>query len=256
MNLTIHHPTTGIDTIIACGNYTWIDDNTYTQSDSTAEFTIVGGATNGCDSTVTLNLTSKELGTSTAVITACGSYAWINNNTYTQGNHTAEFTIAGGAVNGCDSVISLDLTLININPSVIDKIDYLTPSYIAGDLYEWIDCNTEAVVFTGKDFYPAANGDYKVKITKDGCEETSDCFPFNALSVDENTIDNLVIYPNPTANILHIEGVKVEKIRVIGLTGQEILVHSGANSIEVSDLSPGSYFVEVNDELMKLFLKR
>lgn len=47
----------GIDYPTACEEYTWIDGNTYTISTNTAIFIIVGGAANGCDSVVTLNLT-------------------------------------------------------------------------------------------------------------------------------------------------------------------------------------------------------
>jgi uncharacterized delta-60 repeat protein len=50
-------PATGTDVISHCGPYTWIDGNEYTTSNNTATFTISGGAANGCDSIVTLNLT-------------------------------------------------------------------------------------------------------------------------------------------------------------------------------------------------------
>ena len=51
----------GIDTIIACDNYTWIDGVTYLSSNNTAT-TIINGQ-NGCDSTVTLNLTINTIDT-------------------------------------------------------------------------------------------------------------------------------------------------------------------------------------------------
>jgi hypothetical protein len=57
LNLTIYNATTGIDLQSACFTYTWIDGNTYTASNNTATFNIVGGAANGCDSMATLNLT-------------------------------------------------------------------------------------------------------------------------------------------------------------------------------------------------------
>ena len=55
LDLTISNAVNGTDTQTACGSYTWIDGNTYTASNNTATFTIVGGATNGCDSLVTLD---------------------------------------------------------------------------------------------------------------------------------------------------------------------------------------------------------
>jgi hypothetical protein len=47
---------TGIDEVSACDSFLWIDGNTYTENNNTATFNIVGGAANGCDSLVTLNL--------------------------------------------------------------------------------------------------------------------------------------------------------------------------------------------------------
>ena len=47
----------GTDEISSCAPITWIDGNTYSTSNNTATFLLVGGAANGCDSLVTLNFT-------------------------------------------------------------------------------------------------------------------------------------------------------------------------------------------------------
>jgi|GEM_PF-1664940 len=44
-------------------------------------------------------------------VTACGSYTWTDGITYTASNTTATDTISGGAANGCDSVVTLKLTI-------------------------------------------------------------------------------------------------------------------------------------------------
>jgi hypothetical protein len=111
--LTINNPTTGVDTRVACGSFTWIDNNNYTASNNTATYRIVGGAVTGCDSIVTLNLTINNPATGNDVQTACESYTWRNGITYTTSNSTAKDTIVGGAVNGCDSIITLNLTINN-----------------------------------------------------------------------------------------------------------------------------------------------
>ena len=134
LDLTISNAVNGTDTQTACGSYTWIDGNTYTASNNTATFTIVGGATNGCDSIVTLDLTISNSVSGTDTQTACGSYTWIDGNTYTASNSSATLTIAGGAANGCDSLVTLDLT-INNSYSTTDVQG-------ACDSYTWIDGNT------------------------------------------------------------------------------------------------------------------
>ncbi|MCB9363881.1 MAG: gliding motility-associated C-terminal domain-containing protein [Flavobacteriales bacterium] len=132
--VTVNEATAGTDVQTTCGNYTWIDGNTYTSSNTTATHTIVGGAANGCDSVVTLNLTISNAVNSTDVQTTCGNYTWIDGNTYTSSNTTATHTIVGGAANGCDSVVTLNLTISN----AVNSTDVQTT---CGN-YTWIDGNT------------------------------------------------------------------------------------------------------------------
>ncbi|MDA9781809.1 FG-GAP repeat protein [Schleiferiaceae bacterium] len=132
LNLTINSSNTGTDVITACDSYTWIDGNTYTTSNNTATYTLTNAA--GCDSVVSLdlNLTINSSNTGTDVITACDSHTWIDGNTYTANNNTATYTLTNVA--GCDSVVTLDLT-INSSSTGTDVIT-------ACDAYTWIDGNT------------------------------------------------------------------------------------------------------------------
>ena len=134
LDLTITNSNTGTDTQIACGSYTWIDGITYTASNNSATFNIPGGAANGCDSLVALDLTISNSVNGTDTQTACGSYTWIDGNTYTASNNTATFNIPGGAANGCDSLVTLDLTISNAVNG--------TDTQIACGSYTWIDGNT------------------------------------------------------------------------------------------------------------------
>jgi hypothetical protein len=103
----------GTDVQTSCGSYTWIDGIEYTADNSTAQYTYIGGAVGGCDSIVTLNLTLNSFVTGTDNITSCGSYTWIDGNSYSASNSTATHTIVGGSSQGCDSIVSLNLI---VNP--------------------------------------------------------------------------------------------------------------------------------------------
>jgi len=105
----------GIDEVSACGNYIWIDGNIYSENNNTATFNIVGGAANGCDSLVTLNLTILQSATGIDEVSVCETYIWIDGNTYTESNNTATFNIVGSAENGCDSLVTLNLTITGNN---------------------------------------------------------------------------------------------------------------------------------------------
>ena len=95
LDLTVNYSTTGTDVQTACNTYDWIDGNTYTASNNTAQWTLANTA--GCDSLVTLDLTVNYSTTGTDVQTACNTYDWIDGNTYTASNNTAQWTLANAA---------------------------------------------------------------------------------------------------------------------------------------------------------------
>ncbi len=130
IDVTINYSTPTNDVITACDSYIWIDGNTYTESNNTAIYMFTN--VHGCDSVVSLDLTINYSDAETDIITACDSYMWIDGNTYTENNNTATYTLTN--VHGCDSVVSLDLT-INYSDAAIDVIT-------ACDSYMWIDGNT------------------------------------------------------------------------------------------------------------------
>ncbi|MFT5071986.1 MAG: subtilisin-like proprotein convertase family protein, partial [Chitinophagales bacterium] len=134
LDLTINNSSAGTDTQTACDSLTWIDSNTYTANNSSATFNILAGAANGCDSLVTLNLTINNSSTGTDTRTECNSLTWIDGNTYTANNSSATFNILAGAANGCDSLVTLNLTINNASTGTDTRTEC--------DSLTWIDGNT------------------------------------------------------------------------------------------------------------------
>ena len=130
LNLTVNNTTYGTDTQTACESYTWIDGNTYTTSNMSATHSLTNAA--GCDSIVTLDLTITQPNAGTDIQSAFCSYTWIDGNSYSLSNNTATHTLTN--VNGCDSIVTLDLTITN----TINGTDTQT----ACESYTWIDGNT------------------------------------------------------------------------------------------------------------------
>ena len=98
---------TSNDSVLACNSYLW-NGITFTQS-ATYDSTFTN--TNGCDSVATLVVTINNATTSTDVQTACSNYTWIDGVIYTTSNNTATYTTINSV--GCDSVITLNLTIYN-----------------------------------------------------------------------------------------------------------------------------------------------
>jgi heat shock protein HslJ len=82
------------------------------------------------------------------------------------------------------------------------------------------------------------------------------------LDVAENYNQSIAIYPNPVSNQLFIasEGITIEKLAVYSMSGKQVIEASAnLNSIDVSNLSEGLYFIEVSSsegKSVQKFLKK
>ena len=73
----------------------------------------------------------------------------------------------------------------------------------------------------------------------------------------KNKLD-ILIYPNPVNNMLTIEGRVVKDIIIYSVLGKVVLKMSNQNSIDVSSLSKGVYFIKGSDGInssTKKFIK-
>ena len=113
LHLTVNPNVTSTQNITVCQNalpYSWNNQSLSAAGTYTALLQNV----NGCDSTVTLHLTVNPNVTSTQNITICQNalpYSWNNQSLTAPGTYTALLK----NVNGCDSTVTLHLT---INPNV------------------------------------------------------------------------------------------------------------------------------------------
>ena len=122
---------TSTDIITSCNNYTWIDGVTYTASNNSASITIPSSS--GCDSVVYLDLTINYDSYQTDFQTSCNSYTWIDGVTYTSSTNTPTFTLTNQ--NGCDSIISLNLTIYSSSNSTDFQNACDSLSWINGQTY-------------------------------------------------------------------------------------------------------------------------
>jgi hypothetical protein len=255
LNLTINQPSTGTDVQTACESYVWIDGNTYTASNNTATFTIPNGAANNCDSIVTLNLTINQPSTGTDVQTACESYVWIDGNTYTASNNTATFTIPNGAANNCDSILTLNLTIIGLNAQATNNGNTTIACTNSGVSYQWINCGNGSTITgaTAQTFTATANGSYAVVISDGTCSDTSNCITIANVGIAELKTMTLKLYPNPSNDLLTIELTApiAAQIEVLDMNGRRILLsemNSGKKiELDLSGLQRGSYMIKISD---------
>jgi hypothetical protein len=126
LNLTVNPTRTGTINATICSNQTYSFNgvNRNTSGSYLDTFTAV----NGCDSVVTLNLTVNPTRTGTINATICSNqtYSFNGVNRNTTGSYLDTFT----AVNGCDSVVTLNLTVNPTRTGTINALQFVVIKHI------------------------------------------------------------------------------------------------------------------------------
>jgi len=188
--------------------------NTYMYSPTAASTYVVTGSLNGCTSaTGSTTITPVTQYTSSFSDDFCtgSSYTFGTQTLTAGGTYNETYTSAGG----CDSVVTLTLNEVVIDPSVTvtAAIATISANYSgAGITYQWIDCNNGNAPIpgaTGVNFTPTATangtiGSYAVIISEGGCTEQSACTTIDFTSVSEENGITLSVFPSPTSNVLNI----------------------------------------------------
>ena len=215
------------ETIAITTCYSYVSpSNKYTYTKSGTYYDTIPNA-NGCDSIITINLTINNQTTETIARTACYSYVSPGNKyTYTKSG-TYYDTIPNA--NGCDSIITINLTINSADVSVTNSSPTLTANATEGS-YKWLDCDnnfTEINNANSQSFLATSNGNYAVEVTQNGCIDTSECINVSNAQILENTFGNqLKVFPNPTKDEVNIDlGMQYDEVSVIlrNAMGQEVM---------------------------------
>ena len=142
-----------------------------------------------------------EVKTGVDIQVACNAFTWIDGNTYTESNNAATYTLFGGASSGCDSIITLDLTINYLDVSLTIDEPSITANIVEEATFRWLDCNNDFVFIdnTTNSFIASTIGSYAVEISTAECVDTSECVDLLIVGINEKQLANSVqIYPNPT----------------------------------------------------------
>ncbi|MEZ4939034.1 MAG: T9SS type A sorting domain-containing protein [Crocinitomicaceae bacterium] len=248
ITLTINNASTSAFPITACDSYTVPSgDETYIVS-GVYKDTIPNMA--GCDSVMTITLTVNNATTSAFSETVCNSYTVPSGDeTYTTSGIYKD-TIPN--MSGCDSVMTISLTINSANTGVTQAGEVLTAD-AGSSVYQWIDCSDSSAVTgaTSQDFTATSNGDYALIITENGCTDTSTCYQVSTVGIDEFESVNFAIYPNPTNGTFTIKlpnTTQSGEVKVLSLDGREISSKQfQSNSLIPMELNEanGTYIIQV-----------
>jgi hypothetical protein len=269
--------------ITACESYTWPQNNqTYTQTGLYRD-TLMNHL--GCDSVITLDLTILGTSQSTQFELACNSFTWINGITYTASTDTATHTVTGS--NGCDSIITLDLTLLNLHftQQPVDAQKYLganatftvatSPTLamyrwqtdVGGGFQNLMDTGQYSGAFTStltvSNIKTTNHGQQFRCITTIGdCKDTSQVAVINALDIgigDDNQATGTTLFPNPATDQITLQTSLIPSdtpFTIHDLTGRILLTGTttGTNTIiSIETIPAGTYILSAGEQLRRRF---
>jgi hypothetical protein len=255
-NLTVNPAISGSQSPVICaGQSITVGSNTYNTSGT---YTDVVTSFNGCDSTITTNLTvNPAISGSQSPVLCAGESITVGSSTYnTTGNYTNVLT----AFNGCDSTVTTNLTVnaaIDISTTLIGFTSTANASG-AGVTYQWIDCDNGNAMITGEtnqSFTAIMNGNYAVIVMENSCSDTSNCEFIFVEGISNSSTSQINIYPNPFTDQFVITSSNIAsedvKISVTTLLGQKIYtaIFNGKQlSIDMNEQPKGIYLVKVESK--------
>lgn len=139
----------------------------------------------------------------TVAVDACGPYMFGDTLRTVSGTYFDEHT----SVQGCDSIIALDLTIIDVDVTTT-VVEPTISANAAVATYSWLDCDDNYAVIAGEtsqSFMAMVNGNFAVEVSQDGCVDTSACVSIFSVRVLESALDMQVsVYPNPAKGNFNI----------------------------------------------------
>ncbi len=182
-------------------------------------------------------------------IYSCTPYTWIDGITYSVSNNTATHTLSSSV--GCDTVITLHLTIASINTNITLSGNILS-SNATNASYQWIDCENNFAPIVGETnqtFIPNSNGSYAVVISNGVCTDTSTCYTMNTLGIDNSYNNSILVSPNPCSGNLFIQTNKPLTLRLYNMVGQLIFTEKikEMEAVDLNKLAKGMYLFELSD---------
>lgn len=170
------------------------------------------------------------------------------------GTYNVALTVTNS--NGNNTSNQNNYIVVNATPStptILQNGNVLSVALMIGETASWY--LNGSLIGNGASISIDTPGNYTVEVVNQfGCRATSNMF--DVLSTPDAILNTIVIYPNPSDGLFTISLQKVElfHLQVLDLQGRLVLEQNNINSLEhsldLSELSKGSYMLIINNEKM------
>lgn len=218
----------------------------------------LGGTTSICaGNSTTLSVTAGTLNDATNwqwYSGSCGGTAVATGTTFTTSTPGTYYVRGEGGCVTAGTCQSITVTQTTVNVATTLNAGVLSASQ-NGAQYQWLDCgngNAPIAGQTAQTFTPTTNGNYAVKVTLNGCTDTSTCVVYNSVGLEDYSDVAIQLYPNPTSGMVTVAfGVEilVQAMNVTDLTGRLVRVEqaftASSINIDLSKEAHGIYFMNI-----------
>ena len=184
---------------------------------------------------------------------------------YNEGVYSVTWEFEDNAGNSAYQTQEVQIELLDSTVSISG--DTIYSNAIGNYIFQWIDCsNGSPIISANQPYYvPTDNGNYSVNVFNGICSIFSNCASLsqNGINSIQLTEEPFEIFPNPIHDELNFECSSAfihSHYSICDALSREIIpstkINSNLNSLNVSDLPSGIYFVKVNDAILKRFVKK
>lgn len=268
-------------TLSGSGASTYVWDNSvsnnvpFTPGVGTVTYTVTGTDANGCQNTdqtdvtvnaaPTINAGTDQIVCSGDQVTLSGSggvsYTWDNGVTdgvaFTPSAGTTTYTVTGTDANGCTNTDMVNVTSnagANVTTDAVTNDDGTSNGGIditlgGGDPpYDVSWSGPNGFTSTDEDLTGLEAGDYTVTITDNsGCVTVEVITVLSTVGINDNSLEALVIYPNPTEGDITITLEGNFDYEITDARGRLIFKNNGNNieQVNMGQYESGIYFVRI-----------
>lgn len=235
-----------------CSNETYNFNQQLLTSSGTYQTVIPAG--NGCDSTITLQLTvlpAVPLTSQAAAICSGDSYQFGTASLLTGGVYYDTLS----NVTGCDSVLQLTLT-VNPLPVPVIAQQGTNLSVQAYNSYQWLQDGVPVNGATTGTFTVQATGSYRVVVIDSaGCTDTSQALQVTISGLAVIAGNTIAVYPNPTTGkvVIQLQGSPnpIDNIEIANPLGQllgtiPVTLTGGIYMADLSTYATGVYLLRIH----------
>ena len=172
----------------------------------------------------------------------------LNGTTYTS---TGVYTQTVPNSLGCDSIITLDLTIIPVGDITVVVNNNKLETVESFTTYKWMRNGQLISGATDSTYTYTQNGDYQVIVTNaNGCSDTSDIYVVNTVSLKEHAqlASQIRVFPNPTSDIVNVQSPVPVNVTITDSKGRTINQIKNASRISMKELSGGLYLLRITDK--------